>query len=72
MLTEDASIIVDNPDIAEIRVSNFGEDSAIFVRVHAYDKTPFTIKDGDKEYHYDTNIYKDSLGVSQIDITTKE
>ena len=38
VLTENASIIVDNPDIAEIRVSNFGEDSTIFVRVHAYNK----------------------------------
>ena len=71
VLTEKASIIVDNPDIAEIRVSNTGEDSTIFIHVHAYDKTSFTIKDSDKEYRYDINIYEDSLGVSQIDITTK-
>ena len=71
VLTEKASIIVDNPDIAEIRVSNTGEDSTIFIHVHAYDKTSFTIKDSDKEYRYDINIYEDRLGVSQIDITTK-
>jgi hypothetical protein len=72
VLTENASIVVDNSDIAEIRVSNPGEDSTIFIHVHAYDKTSFAIKDGDKEYRYDINIYEDSLGISQIDITTKE
>lgn len=71
VLTENAVITVDNTDVAEIGVSNPGEDSTIFIRVHAYDKTSFTIKDGDKEYRYDINIYEDSLGVSQIDITTK-
>ena len=72
VLTENAVIVVDNTDVAEIRVSNTGEDSIIFIHVHAYDKTSFTIKDGDKEYHYDINIYVDNLGVSQIDITAKE
>ena len=72
VLTENAVIAVDNTDVAEIRVSNTGEDSIIFIHVHAYDKTSFTIKDGDKEYHYDINIYVDNLGVSQIDITAKE
>jgi hypothetical protein len=72
VLTENAAIAVDNTDVAEIRVSNTGEDSTIFIHVHAYDKTSFTIKDGDKEYHYDINIYVDNLGVSQIDITAKE
>ena len=72
VLTENAVIAVDNTDVAEIRVSNTGEDSTIFIHVHAYDKTSFTIKDGDKEYHYDINIYVDNLGVSQIDITAKE
>ena len=72
VLTENAVIVVDNTDVAEIRVSNTGEDSTIFIHVHAYDKTSFTIKDGDKEYHYDINIYVDNLGVSQIDITAKE
>ena len=71
-LTENAVIAVDNTDVAEIRVSNIGEDSTILIHVHAYDKTSFTIKDGDKEYHYDINIYVDNLGVSQIDITAKE
>lgn len=72
VLTENAVIAVDNTDVAEIRVSNTGEDSTIFIHVHAYDKTSFTIEDGDKEYHYDINIYVDNLGVSQIDITAKE
>ncbi len=72
VLTENAVIAVDNTDVAEIRVSNTGEDSTIFIHVHAYNKTSFTIKDGDKEYHYDINIYVDNLGVSQIDITAKE
>lgn len=71
VLAENASIIVDNPDIAEIKISNPGEDSTIIIHAHAYDKTSFTIKDGDKEYRYDINIYEDGLGVSQIDITTK-
>ena len=72
VLTENAVIAVDNTDVAEIRVSNTGEDSTIFIHVHTYGKTSFTIKDGDKEYHYDINIYVDNLGVSQIDITTRE
>lgn len=71
VLTENAVVTVDNTDVAGIRVSNPGEDSTIFIHAHAYDKTSFTIKDGDKEYHYDINIYEDGLGVSQIDITTK-
>lgn len=71
-LTENAVITVDNADVAEIRVSNTGENSTILIHAHAYNKTSFVIKDGDQEYRYDINIYEDNLGVSQIDITPRE
>ena len=70
VLTENATVTVDDTGIADIRVSGTGEDSTVFVQAHAYGTTSFTIKDGDKEYRYDINIYEDGLGSSQIEISS--
>lgn len=71
VLTENATVTVDNSEIAGISISSVGEDSTILIQAHDYGTTSFTIKDGDKEYRYDINIYEDDTGVSQIDITSK-
>ena len=70
-LTENATVTVDNTEMLNIDISGTGEDSTIQINVHNYGATSFVIKDGDKEYHYDINVYVDNLGVSQIDITAK-
>ena len=69
VLTENATVTVDDTGIADIRVSGTGKDSTVFVQAHAYGTTSFTIKDGDKEYRYDINIYEDGLGSSEIEIS---
>ena len=71
-LTENATVSVDDTGIADISISGTGEDSTVLIKAHAYGTTSFTIKDGDKEYRYNINIYEDDLGVSQIDIWLKE
>ena len=71
VLTENATVTVDNSEIAGISISSVGEDSMVLVQAHDYGATSFTIKDGDREYRYDINIYEDDSGVSQIDITSK-
>lgn len=71
VLTENATVTVENSEVAGISISGVGEDSTILIQAHDYGTTSFTIKDGDKEYRYDINIYEDDTGVSQIDITSK-
>ena len=71
ILTDNAIVTVDNPEVVDIKISSSGEDgTTIQTHVHAYDTTSFIIKDGDREYHYNIHIYEDNLGVSQIDITS--
>lgn len=69
VLTENAVVSVEDTDIAEITISNTGEDSTVLVHVHAYGTTSFTIKDGDDEFKYSIHIYEDDLGSSKVDIT---
>ncbi|MBQ8974585.1 MAG: hypothetical protein IJ072_02540 [Oscillospiraceae bacterium] len=71
VLTENAVVTVDDTGIADISVTGTGEDSTVLIRAHAYGTTSFTIKDGDNEYKYSISLYEDSLGVSQIDITSR-
>ena len=71
VLTENAVVTVDDTGIADISVTGTGEESSVLIRAHAYGTTSFTIKDGDNEYQYSISIYEDSLGVSQIDITSR-
>ena len=71
VLTEDAAITAGDTGIADILVAGTGEDSTVLIRAHACGATSFTIKDGDREYRYDINIFEDDLGVSQIEITSK-
>ena len=72
VLTENAEVTVDNTKIADISVSGTGEDSTVLIHVHAYGSTSFTIKDGDREYPYNIDIYEDDSGVSQIDISSQK
>ena len=71
VLTENATVTVENSEVAGIVITGVGEYSTILIQAHDYGTTSFTIKDGDKEYRYDINIYEDDTGVSQIDITSK-
>ena len=72
VLTENAEVTVDDTGIADISVTGTGEDSTVLIQAHAYGDTSFTIKDGDNDYRYSIRIYEDDLGVSQIDITSKQ
>lgn len=69
VLTENAVVSAEDTGIAEITISNTGEDSTVLVHAHAYGTTIFTIKDGDEEYQYSIHIYEDDLGGSKVDIT---
>ncbi|WP_028511403.1 hypothetical protein [Ruminococcus sp. NK3A76] len=69
VLTENAVVSVEDTDIAEITISNTGEDSSVLIHAHAYGTTSFTIKDGDDEFKYSIHIYEDDLGSSKVDIT---
>ena len=69
VLTENAVVSVEDTDIAEITISNTGEDSSVMIHAHAYGTTSFTIKDGDDEFNYSIHIYEDDLGSSKVDIT---
>ena len=71
VLTENATVAVDDAGIADILVSGTGEDSTVLIRAHAYGSTSFTVKDGGDEYQYNIHIYEDELGSSRIDITTR-
>jgi len=70
-LTENAAVSVDDTGIADISISGTGEDSTVLIKAHAYGTTSFIIKDGDKEYRYNINIYEDDLGTSRIDIISQ-
>lgn len=72
VLTENAVVVVDDNGVADIIVSNTGEDSTVQIHVHTYGTTSFTIEDNGVKHQYNIRIYEDNLGVSQIDITPKE
>ena len=69
VLTENAVITVDDPDVAKITIGKTGENSMIWIDTTNLGTTAFTIKDGDKVYRYTVVIYKDKQGTVQIDIT---
>ena len=71
VLTENAVVTVDDTGIADISVTDTGEESTVLIRAHAYGTTSFTIRDGDKEYQYSIRIDENRLGVRQIDITAR-
>ena len=50
VLTENAVVSVEDTDIAEITISNTGEDSSVLIHAHAYGTTSFNLKDGDDEF----------------------
>jgi len=71
VVTENATVTVDDSEIADISVSGTGEDSTVLIQAHAYGTTSFVIKDGDNEYQYNIRIYEDDFGVGKIDITSR-
>jgi len=71
VLTEDAVITVEDPELATVSVASTGEDSMVRVQANRYGTTGMVIRDGDNEYHYTLEIYEDDGGHSQIDIKEK-
>ena len=71
-MTENAVVIMENTDTAEISIAKTGEDSMIRVRTEKYGSTAFTIRDGEKEYHLTAVVYEDEGGYPQLKIIPEE
>ena len=69
VLSEAASVTVDDPGFVQITIVETGADSMIRVQADRFGTTAFTIQDGETEYHYNLKIYEDDGGHSQILIT---
>lgn len=69
VLTEKASAVCDNTDMAVVTVSETGKDSTISIECKQFGATEFVIKDGDKEYRYLLEVYEDEGGHPQTRIT---
>lgn len=72
VLTENAVVIMENTDTAEISIAKTGEDSMIRVCTEKYGSTAFTIRDGEKEYHLTAVVYEDEGGYPQLKIIPEE
>ena len=68
VLSESAVLTVDSEDGATITLTETGADSMIRIQTEKYGETPFTIKDGDKEYHYVVNVFEDDRGINMVEI----
>ena len=69
ILTENATISVEEQDGASMSIESTGKDSRIRVITDKFGTTHFTITDGDKEYRYVLDIYEDENGSTQIKIS---
>ena len=69
VLTESASVTVEDAGIAQVSVESTGESSMVRVSSTRLGSTPMTIRDGENEYHYLVTIRKDAEGNTVIDIT---
>ena len=69
ILTDAAVITVEDAAIAEVSISETGEDSMIHIHSNRYGITSITIQDGEQEFRYTLKIYEDNQGIPQIDIT---
>ena len=68
VLTEEASITVEDGSFAAVTVETTGPDSMVRIQGSQYGETAFTIQDGENTYHYKLVIYEDDAGHSQIRI----
>ena len=68
VLTENASVTVEDTGFASVSVERTGPDSMVRVQAEKYGETAFTIQDGENTYRYTLNIYEDDTGHPQIRI----
>ena len=68
VLTDQAAVTVEEPDVAEITIASTGEDSMIRIHSTGFGTMRFTITDGEKVYHYTLRIYEDDGGHIQTEI----
>ena len=71
ILTDAAVVTVEDAAIAEVSIAETGEDSMIRIHSTRYGVTSMTIQDGDRELRYTLELYEDSQGHSQINITAE-
>ena len=72
VLSEAAVVSVEDPDFASVSVESTGTDSMVRIQSTKLGSTAMTIQDGQTEYHYLLEIYKDKQGYAQINITPQE
>lgn len=69
ILTESATVVVEDGENISISIESTGQDSVIRVQAKKLGSTGFVIQDGDNEYRYTVEIYEDDAGYNQIRIT---
>ena len=67
--TDEAVVIMNDTDIAQVTIAATGPDSMVRIQAHKYGKTGFTVQDGGQEYHYTLEVWEDESGHSQTTIT---
>lgn len=72
VLTENASITVEDSGLATVSVESTGQDSMVRVQAEAYGETAFTVQDGENSYRYTLRIYEDDTGHPQVEIVPQE
>lgn len=68
--SEDATVTVDDRSIADMQIHS-PEQGIVYVNAHDLGTTGFTVRDGDAEYRYSLEIYREN-GVVQTRITPIE
>ncbi|MCR5202046.1 MAG: hypothetical protein K6D02_03000 [Lachnospiraceae bacterium] len=70
ILTDNATVEVEDKELANISISATGEDTTISIHATKYGESSFTIKDGDKEYNYSIKVYEEN-GTGQVEVNPK-
>ena len=68
VLTEEASITVEDDGFVSVSVERTGTDSMIRVQASKYGETSFSIQDGAVTYRYTLRVYEDDTGHPQVEI----
>lgn len=71
VFSDKAVVTVADEEFVQISIDNTQDESMAVIQANRYGETTFEVKDGEKTYSYNINIYEDKDGHSQVEITKR-
>lgn len=67
-LTEEASVTLEDAELASVTLERIDSDSIVRIQGSRYGETSFTVLDGENSYRYTLRIFEDDAGHTQVTI----